>query len=161
MKNKTNDLWLNIYTFILLPFCVIINVINLYKYIRDFGMYDNPVISVFLILFAIISIVYYSVTVYFAKDRVRIAYNLLLVSVGLSVVIASYNQVIATYLDQGLKFYMMFVLYGVLFTIFWGLPNYLYIIKRRELFKDKQTISQETKDKLKEELKKSLDNKKK
>ena len=161
MKNKTNDLWLNIYTFILLPFCVIVNVINLYKYIRNFGMYDNPIISVFLILFAIISIVYYSVTVYFAKDRVRIAYNLLLVSVGVSIVIASYNQVIATYLDQGIKFYTMFVLYGVLFTVFWGLPNYLYIINRKELFKDKQTISQETKDKLKEELKKGLVNKKK
>ena len=148
--DKNKDLWLNIYTFLLLPFCVIINCINLYKRIKYFNAYSNSV-SIMLLIFAIISIIYYSITFYFAKDRRRIGYNLLLVSVGYSVVVASFDQVVATYLDQGTKFYLMFIVYGFLFTAFWGFPNYLYIIKRKCFFETKK-IDDETKAKIKEKL---------
>ena len=110
-----------------------------------------------IIFFAIISIIYYAITFYFAKDRKRIGYNLLLVSIGYSIVVSSFNQVISTYLDQGFKFYLMFIVYGLLFTIFWGFPNYLYVINRKSLFETKK-IDDATKEKIKEELNKIYKN---
>ena len=53
----------------------------------------------------------------------------------------------------------MFIVYGILFTIFWGLPNYLYFIKRKNLFETKK-INEETKEKIKKELNKIIEQKK-
>ena len=159
MNNKNDDLWLNIYTFVLIPFCIIINIINTYNGFKYYDAYDNKVISFFTLAFAIISVIYFAITFYYAMDRKRLGYNLILVSVGYSVVVSSFNQVVATYLGQGTKFYVMFIVYGILFTIFWGLPNYLYFIKRKNLFETKK-INEETKEKIKKELNKIIEQKK-
>jgi len=159
MEKKQSDLWLNIYTFVLLPLCSILNCFNLYKGIKHFDAYDNKVISFFIVLFSLISIIYYAITFYFAKDRRRIGYNLILVSIGYSIAVASFNQTVSTYLGQGMKFYVMLIIYGILFTIFWGYPNYLYVINRKKMFETKK-VDEETKKKIKEELSKILKNKK-
>ena len=162
MNNKTNDLWFNIYVFLLLPFCVLINIWHLVNYLKHFNNINNMFIAVFQIVLCIISILYYAYTFYFAKDRVKKAYLLLLISIFFSIFVASFNQTINTYYDQGAKTYLMFLVYIALFVIWWGLPNYTYFKRRKDMFGMKKVMSkEELKNKINDAIKekKEKDNK--
>lgn len=139
---KINDLWLNIYTFILIPFCVIVNCYNLFNYIRYFNSINNMLVSVILIILCVISIVFYTYTFIFAKDRLLKSYNLIIASIGLSIITSSFSQTVDTYLYSNM-FILMFLLYIVLFTCCWGVPNYIYFSKRKDLFKLEKNVSKE------------------
>ena len=161
MNNKTNDLWFNIYVFLLLPFCVLINIWNIVKYIKYFNSLNNMFITILQFVLCIVSIVYYSYTFYFAKDRVKKSYLLIIISIFFSVFVASFNQTITTYYDQGIKTYLMFILYLVLITFIYGLPNYVYFNRRKDMFVMDKTIDKELlKSKIKEAVEKKKDNNK-
>ena len=161
MNNKTNDLLFNIYVFLLLPFCVLINIWNIVKYIKYFNSLNNMFITILQFVLCIVSIVYYSYTFYFAKDRVKKSYLLIIISIFFSVFVASFNQTITTYYDQGIKTYLMFILYLVLITFIYGLPNYVYFNRRKDMFVMDKTIDKELlKSKIKEAVEKKKDNNK-
>lgn len=142
MKNKISDIWLNIYTFILIPFCVIINIYQLFNYIRYFNSINNMLVSIILILFCVVSIIFYSYTFIQAKDRLKKSYNLLIISIVYGIITSSFNQTVDTYLYSNL-FVGMFFIYLVLFGFCWGVPNYIYFSKRKDLFKTDKKISKE------------------
>lgn len=143
MKNKTNDLWFNIYVFLLIPFCIIINLYNIFKYITHFNALNNMFITIVQLILAVISILLYGFTLYYAKDRLKIAYNFIIVSIFYSIVVASFNQVLETYYNQGTKTYTMFFVYIVLFICCYGMPNYVYFNRRKEMFGQKLVMSKE------------------
>ncbi|MBR3524161.1 MAG: hypothetical protein IKN87_05750 [Bacilli bacterium] len=154
MKNKTNDLWLNIYIFLLLPFCILINIWNLFKYIKHFNSLDNMFLTILQLILCIVSIAYYAYTFFYAKDRVKKAYLLIIISIFYSIFVASFDQTLATYYNQGFKTYLMFVVYIGLFVIWWGLPNYIYFQRRKDMFEMKRVMSKaELKSKISEAIK--------
>ena len=162
MNKKTNDLWFNIYVFLLLPFCILINIWNIIKYLRYFNSLNNMFITILQLVLCVISIGYYAYTFYYAKDRVKKAYLLIMISIFYSVFVASFNQTITTYYDQGIKTYLMFIVYIVLITCIYGLPNYVYFKRRKDMFVMDKAIDKELlKSKIKEAVeKKKEDNKK-
>ena len=155
-NNKTNDLWFNIYVFLLLPFCILINIWNIVKYIKQFNYLNNMFITIFQFIICVVSIGYYAYTFYYAKDRVKKAYMLIIISIFYSVVIASFNQTITTYYDQGIKTYLMFLVYLVLFLSCYGFPNYVYFKRRKDYFIMSNVISKEL---LKSKIKEAMDKK--
>lgn len=156
MKNKTNDIWFNIYTFLLLPLCIIINIYNIFKYITNFNSLNNMFVTIIQLLLAIISIILYGFTLYYAKDRVKVAYNLIIVTVFYSIIVASFNQVLETYYNQGVKTYIMFIVYVLLFICCYGLLNYVYFKRRKDMFGKKIIMS---KDELKKKIEEAKNNK--
>ena len=111
MKNKTSDLWFNIYVFLLLPFCILINIWNIVKYIKDFNSLNNMVITIIQFIICIGSIAFYAYTFYYAKDRVKKSYMLIIISIFFSIFVASFNETINYYYDNGFKTYFMFIVY--------------------------------------------------
>lgn len=156
-NNKTNDLWFNIYVFLLLPLCILINIWNIVKYIRQFNYLNNMFITILQFIICIVSIIFYVYTFYYAKDRVKKAYNLIIFSIFYSVIIASFNQTLSTYYDQGIKTYLMFILYVVLLLCCYGFPNYVYFKRRENYFVLPKVISKEL---LKSKIKEAMDKKK-
>ena len=163
MKNKTNDLWFNMYVFLLLPLCILLNIWNLFKYIKNFNSLDNMFITIVQLILCVVSIGYYAYTFYFAKDRLKKAYLLIIISIFYSIGVASFNQTLSTYYNQGAKAYLMFFVYLALFIVWWGLPNYVYFERRKDMFKmDKVMPKEELKAKIKEAVaKKKEENKEK
>ena len=155
MKNRKNDLWFNIYVFLLLPFCILINIWNIIKYAKDFDYLDNIFITVLQFVLCGISIIYYAITVYYAKDTDKKAYPLIIGSLALSIFVASFNQILATYYNMGLKTYSMFAVYIILFVCLWGMPNYVYFERRKDMFEHSNVVPKEVlKEKIAEAIKK-------
>lgn len=151
MKKQTNDIWFNIYVFLLLPFCVLTNIIDIFKLIIHFNEFDSTILSVVRIIIAVISIVFFAYTVFLAKDRVKKSYYLIIATIFYSIVVASYNQVLSSYYDQGFKTILMYFVYLLLLICCWGIPNYTYFAKRKDFFELKKVMSkEELLDKIKE-----------
>lgn len=161
MNNKTNDIWFNIYVFLLLPFCVLINIWNLIRYIRYFNGLNNMFLTIFQLILCILSIIFYAYTFFYAKDRVKKAYLLIMISIFYGAFVAAFDQTLATYYNQGFKTYLMFIVYIALFVMWWGLPNYIYFQRRKEMFEIKKVMSkEELKSKINEAIKDNNNNKK-
>ena len=156
-NNKTNDLWFNIYVFLLLPFCILINIWSIIKYLKQFNYLNNMFITILQLVLCIISIIFYAYTFYYAKDRVKKAYTLIMISIFYSVFVASFNQTISTYYDQGIKTYLMFIVYTILILCCYGFPNYIYFKRRKEFFVMPKVMSKEL---LKSKIKESMEKKK-
>ena len=157
MNKKTNDLWFNIYVFLLLPFCVLINIWNLIGYIKHFDSLNNMFITIIQLILCVTSIIFYNYTFYYAKYRVKKSYLLIMISIFLSVIVASFNQTLNTYYDQGAKTYLMFLVYVALFVIWWGLPNYIYFERRKEMYILEKKVDKEL---LKSKIKEAVTKKK-
>jgi len=119
-------------------------------------------ITILQLVLCVVSIAYYSFTFYFAKDRVKKSYLLIIISIFFSVFVASFNQTITTYYDQGIKTYLMFILYLILITFIYGLPNYVYFERRKDMFVMDKAIDKELlKSKIKDAVEKKKESNKK
>ena len=143
MNKKNKDMWFNTYIYLLLPLCVGINIYSLVKCFSNFNYLNNMVITITQLGLIIIAIVLYTLTFYYAKNRLKWAYVLIVISIIYSIVNASFNQVINTFYDQGTKTYLMFLLYLLLFSLCYGIPSYIYFSKRKVMLIKKNMISKE------------------
>lgn len=143
MNKKMGDMWFSIYIYLLLPLCTIINIYSLIKYFYHFNYLDNMIITIIQLILAFLAILIYIFAFYRAKNRLKWSYNLVIISIFYSIFVASFNQTINTFYNQGVNSYLMFLAYLVLFILCYGLPNYIYFKRRKDMLIKKNLLSKE------------------
>ena len=123
-KKVETTIWLDILGFIILPFIILMASLLA---IKMFGK-SHIIIGICLLLFCLYSFI----TFYYLLKRKRISFYLTIVYICLSTIFLSYDIIVRYEIFDIL--YRELTVLGII--IIWLVPNIIYLIKKRNVFKD-------------------------
>ena len=129
MKNKKveSTMWLDFLGFVFIPFIILIASLLAIRLFGKKGM-ENTIYGILLIFYCLYSFV----TFYHLLKRKRITFYIVLGFIILTTVIIPFDIIVRYEIDQIL--YKELIVLGTI--IIWLIPNIIYIIKKRNTFKD-------------------------